>query len=124
MFGSAVRFAVVGVSNTLVGVAVIYLAWRVWAWPDWAANAIGYAVGFIWGFGWNRRWTFQARDRLAPSFLRYALVCTLAFLANLGVMLASRRWLGEGTFAPHLMGVCVYTVIAFLGSRFFAFRER
>jgi putative flippase GtrA len=124
MLGAAIRFAVVGLSNTLIGVLVIYLAWRLWGWPDWAANAIGYAIGFVWSFGLNRRWTFQARNRLGPSFVRYALVCALAFGANLTVMLWARRWLGDGTFAPHLIGACVYTVIAFLGSHFIAFRGR
>jgi putative flippase GtrA len=124
MLGVALRFAVVGVSNTLIGVLVIYLAWRVWGWPDWIANSLGYAVGLGCGFGLNRRWTFRARDNVSRSFARYLLVCGVAFAANLVAMLSFRRVLGDATFAPHLIGVCLYTAIAFLGSHYFAFRER
>jgi putative flippase GtrA len=122
LLASALRFAAVGVSNSVVGIAVIYLAWRVFGWPDVAANALGYAVGFLWGFGLNRRWTFRDRGSVASSFGRYLLVCALAFAANLLVVVGARSLLGQGTFAPHVIGVCVYTVIAFLGSRFYAFR--
>ena len=124
MLGAALRFLTVGVSNTLIGVLVIYLAWRGWGWPDWAANSLGYAVGFVWGFGLNRRWTFRARGSVSRSFARYVLVCAVAFAANLVVMLSFRRTLGDATFAPHLIGVCVYTALAFAGSHYFAFRER
>jgi putative flippase GtrA len=122
LLGSALRFAAVGASNTVIGVIVIYVAWRVFGWPDVAANALGYAIGFIWGFGLNRRWTFRDRGSIAGSFARYLLVCGLAFGVNLLAVVASRTVLGPGTFAPQLIGVCVYTVIAFLGSRFYAFR--
>jgi putative flippase GtrA len=124
MLAAAIRFAVVGVSNTLLGLLVIFVAWRLWGWPDWAANAFGYGVGFLWGFGLNRRWTFRARGSVSRSFVRYLLVCAAAFAANFVVMLAARAWLGPDTFAPHLLGVCVYTVLAFLGSHYFAFRGR
>jgi hypothetical protein len=39
-------------------------------------------------------------------------------------MLGCRRALGDASFAPHLIGACVYTAISFTGSQFFAFRER
>jgi putative flippase GtrA len=124
MLGAAIRFAVVGVSNTLIGLLVIYLAWRGWGWPDWAANSLGYAVGIVWSFALNRRWTFRARGSVSRSFMRFLLVCGVAFTANLVVMLSCRRALGDASFAPHLIGACVYTAISFTGSQFFAFRER
>jgi putative flippase GtrA len=122
LVASVLRFAAVGASNSVIGIIVIYLAWRALGWPDLAANALGYGVGFVWGFGLNRSWTFRDRGSLTGSFLRYLLVCVVAFAINLLAVIGTRKVLGEGTFAPHLIGVCIYTVIAFLGSRFYAFR--
>src|SRR5215813_10098156 len=116
MLRTALRFAAVGMSNTAIGLLVIYVAWHTWGWPDWAANSLGYAAGFVWGFGLNRQWTFRARDSVPRSFARYLLVCAVAFGVNMVAMLSSRRAVGEDTFAPHLIGVCLYTAIAFLGS--------
>ncbi len=124
MLGAALRFAAVGVSNSVIGILVIYVAWRALGWSDLAANALGYAVGFVWGFGLNRSWTFGDRGRIGASFLRYLAVCAVAFAVNLLAVVEARKMLGPGTFAPQLIGVCVYTVIAFLGSRFYAFRGR
>jgi hypothetical protein len=47
MLGAALRFAVVGVSNTLIGVLVIYLAWHVWGWPDGSPTPWG--MPWAWG---------------------------------------------------------------------------
>ena len=124
MLSMAVRFAIVGVSNSLFGLLVIYLAWRVWGWPDWSANAFGYSVGLAWGFALNRRWTFDSRGTVGRSLPRYLLVCAAAYAVNLVTVLAARRALGDGTFAPHVLGVAVYAVLGFLGSRYYAFRER
>ena len=72
---------------------------------------------------WSR---WFARDMQRMSLVGVDILArdAVAFAANLVVMLSFRRTLGDATFAPHLIGVCVYTAIAFAGSHYFAFRER
>jgi len=117
----AMRFCMVGASNTAIGLGLIWVAWRWLRWPDLPANVLGYSVGFLWSYALNRRWTFAHRGPLAQSFARFALICALAYAVNLAVLAASRAALGAASFWPHVLGMAAYTLVGFLGSQFYAF---
>ena len=118
------RFLLVGLSNTLIGMGVIYFAWRVLGLGDLPANMLGYAIGFVWSYGLNRLWTFQDSGAMGRSFSRFALVCAVAYLANLLVLFTARRLMGDASFLPHVFGSVAYTALGYLGSRFFAFKPQ
>jgi putative flippase GtrA len=118
------RFALVGVSNTAIGMSVIYIAWNTFHLGDMLANVLGYAIGFLWSYGINRLWTFQDNGSVARSFTRFALVCAAAYAANLVVLFATRSAIGETSFLPHVFGAVTYTILGYLGSRFFVFRHQ
>ena len=118
------RFALVGVSNTLIGIGVIYFAWRVLQWGDLPSNLLGYLVGFCWSYTLNRLWTFQDSGTVRRSFARFALVCAAAYAGNLLVLFAARALVGETSFLPHLLGSVAYTLLGYLGSRYFVFVHR
>jgi putative flippase GtrA len=120
--GRGLRFCAVGVTNTLLGLGLIWLAWRWWGWHDLAANALGYAAGFAWSFTLNRHWTFRHEGARGASLARFALVCTLAYAFNLAVLAVARSATRQDSFWPHVLAVGAYTVVAFLGSHFYAFR--
>lgn len=119
---SFVRFALVGASNTAIGLSVIYIAWRVFGLGDVAANVLGYLVGFCWSYTLNRLWTFKDAGPVGRSFMRFALICAAAYAVNLLVLFEARRLLGAESFLPHILGMVVYTGVSYLGSRFFAFK--
>lgn len=120
---SLFRFALVGLSNTLIGMGVIYLAWRGLGLGDLPANLLGYGIGWVWSYSLNRLWTFQDRGAMGRSLGRFALVCAVAYAANLLVLFAARRLMGEASFLPHVFGSVAYTALGYLGSRFFAFGQ-
>ena len=122
-FARAMRFGLVGASNTAIGLGLIWIAWHELGWPDLPANVLGYAVGFVWSYAWNRRWTFEHRGPLTRSFARFALVCAAAYLVNLAVLAITRRALGADTFWPHVLGMIAYTAAGFLGSHYYAFHH-
>lgn len=115
------RFALVGLSNTVVGFAAIWFALRRLGVCDVAANALGYAVGFAWGFLLNRSWTFGHRGRLDAGFIKYALVCVAAYAANLAVLMLVAGRLGSGSLMAQALGIATYSTLAYLGARHWAF---
>lgn len=121
---SFVRFALVGASNTLVGLGVIYFAWRVAGLGDLAANLLGYLIGFCWSYTLNRLWTFNDRGSVRRSFARFALVCAAAYAVNLLVLFEARRLMGDSSFLPHILGMVIYTMMGYLGSRYFVFDQQ
>lgn len=118
-----VRFALVGALNTLVGMSVIFITWHFFGFSDLAANLLGYAAGFVCSYSLNKLWTFSDRGNVGRSLWRFALVCAVAYGANLIVLFGTRSAMGPETFLPHVMGSITYTVVGYLGSRFFAFRK-
>jgi len=60
------RFTIVGIANTLLGLAVIYLLKWLFVAGDALANLMGYAIGLVASFILNQRWTFSSATRRQP----------------------------------------------------------
>jgi putative flippase GtrA len=121
-YASMLRFLLVGGSNTLVGLTAILIAVRVFGLNDLAANAIGYLIGFFWSFGLNRRWTFRHSGSPKVALVRYALVCSISYALNVIVLMAIRSVVPGAHLLAQLGAVITYSVAAYYGSRYFAFR--
>lgn len=117
------RFVLVGLSNTAVGLGTTWLALRHFGLGDAAANAVGYGAGFLWGFSWHRTWTFRHRGAIDTGLRRYAVVCCGSYLANLTMVLQVSRLLGEGNLVTQFCGMATYTMLAYTGARLYAFRS-
>ena len=118
---AALRFGLVGVLNTLVGLTVIWTLLLLGV-GDYPANACSYAVGLCVSFVLNRVWTFEVRGPVAgEEVARFLTVFALSYAANLGVLTIMR---GLG-FAQSLIGqgaaMATYSVCFFLLSRHFVF---
>ena len=118
-----VRFVVVGVFNTAIGLACIFAAKALLAWGDLAANAGGYAVGLASSFVLNRHWTFGDRGRVSPALLRFLAAFLVAYLANLATVFALRDLAGVDSYLAQAAGVVPYTALFFLASRIFVFLD-
>lgn len=119
--GQAVRFGLVGVANTGVGLGIIYACLFLLGWSDLAANLMGYTAGLLQSFLLNRRWTFRSPVPIAPAFLRFLVAFGISYAVNLALVLALRRADIPPALA-HAAGMPVYTFLFFLLSRRLAFR--
>jgi putative flippase GtrA len=115
------RFAAVGVSNTCIGLSVIF-ACKAWlGLGDVAANATGYGVALLLGFALNRQWTFEHRGKPSTAFLRYLLVLALSYAANLATTLGAIHILHLDSYVAQAFGIVPYALVGYLGARLFAF---
>ena len=119
-----IRYLLVGVVNTLVGLGTIYLAMYFLQMNLAYSNAFGYAVGIMVSFILNKKWTFDNQDHVGYSFLRYLLVLFVAYVVNLATVLFADSHFDLNPYLSQALGIIPYTTIGFLGSRYFAFRER
>lgn len=117
---SLIRYGIVGLGNSVVGLALIYLAKAVGI-GDVAANAIGYGVGLTFSFVVNKRWTFGYIGSHVRSFVRFCLIIAIAYFANLGVVITSIDRIGLNGYLSQALGVPIYTLIGYLGCRFYVF---
>jgi putative flippase GtrA len=82
-----VKFVLVGVSNTFVGLGTIYAMKSLLGLGDASSNLIGYGVGLSWSFWLNRSWTFEHREHPGRALVRFFAVALVAYVVNLAAVL-------------------------------------
>lgn len=117
-----IRFLIVGVANTLVGLSVIYAAKYFFHAGDVVANAIGYGIGICVSFFLNSRWTFAYEGAVLPAVAKFILGTAVAYGANLLTVVVAIDYFGLNSYLAQAMGMPVYTVTAYVASRYIVFR--
>ena len=117
-----VKFGIVGMSNTLLILAVYTALIKGFGMWYLAASAIGFAVGTVNGFVWNSRWTFRGHvgDALTP--VRWFAVQGCGLVADLGLVFL---FVHEAASTSSLGQVCttaIVTVFTFIANRAWTFR--
>ena len=129
MGGQAVRFIIVGLSNTAVDLVIFNLLRLIPGMPDIAAMAISYFCGIVNSFFWNKYWTFNARGSAKGKreFLVFLGVNLPPLVVNVVIFALLGIWAGQGSFIVRnakAFGAAVVTIAwNFFGSRYLAFRH-
>lgn len=130
-----IRYIIVGVMNTLVTLAVIYVCKSLLEVNMWISNALGYIAGVINSFMWNKMWVFQSSStNYRGEALRFAIgfmLCYgLQFLATwlLNSVMGSVEWdifgltVISGYGVATLLGMVIYTLANFVYNRVVTFK--
>lgn len=120
---TSIRFLIVGAINTFAGLLIIYAGKWLIGLEDIPANLMGYACGLLLSFFLNKRWSFRHAGAVLPALSRFLLVVLLAYLANLGLTLSAINYLSINSYLAHALGIAPYTILTYLGSRYFVFPE-
>jgi putative flippase GtrA len=127
---SMLRFLAVGVVNTLVGSAIMFGLYNLAGCSYWLSSAANYTLTSILSYFLNKRFTFRNRERSAAQVLRFAVNIALCYLIAYGAAkpLALRLLSGAAENVRDnvamLVGMGLFTVLNYLGQRFFAFAAR
>ncbi|WP_245917402.1 MULTISPECIES: GtrA family protein [Bacillus] len=125
------RFLVVGIINTIIGLSVMFILMNLLQQSYWIATFIGNSLGAVISFTLNRAFTFQSTVTFrkgAPRFLLIILACyflaygTADILAGwtimqsiFGTIISSEKELAI------LIGTALYTIANFLGQKYLVF---
>lgn len=119
----AVRFAVVGVANTAVGLAAIYSLMYFFSMGPLASNAIGYGLGLCVSFILNKQWTFSQKHLgMKSSAVKYMGLAALSYLLNFVAVWTATRSADVDGYVAQMFGVVVYSGAMFLGCKVYVFR--
>jgi putative flippase GtrA len=114
------RFALVGVSNTL-----LYAAAYVWLDRIGVhyvlASSLAFAVAVLNSYVLNRRWTFRSQARRAPELARFLCAQLLGAAASLSLLAALVELGGLNPLAAQVVAFPVASLISFALSREWAF---
>lgn len=123
------KFVLVGVVNTLVGSAVMFLLYNLAGCGYWFSSVMNYVVGSVVSYFLNRRFTFGVRERSLKQVLRFILNIAVCYGIAYGLARPLVRLILQSAAqavqdnAAMLVGMVVFTALNYLGQRFFAFKE-
>ena len=119
-----VKFALVGVINTLTSTSVYLLATRSFGWHPLSANALAFVVAVTVSYVLNKRWTFRdPRRDYHRQYVQFFTVSTIGFSLSEGII-----WLVHSVMGIHdlvAFGTAVVIVLFwnFTANRLWTFRR-
>lgn len=134
-FYQFIKYAIVGVMNTLLTLLVIYICKSFLDINPYVSNGIGYGTGLINSFLWNRTWVFKAADgkfhKQAVKFLIGFAICYIiqffivwslnqSSFGEIEVIIMGFTLSGYGIAT--LIGNVGYTLCNFIYNRMVAFK--
>ena len=122
------KFLLVGVGNTLLSMALMFLLEGLGYWPS---TAIAYVAGAVMSFLLNRRFTFRSEETFWRSAVKFALNVAVCYVLAYSLAQPVAGWVLGNTGMEEvwqerltkLGGMALYTVLNYFGQRFFAFRR-
>lgn len=117
---TAMKFASVGVVNTLLTLVIIFALKSLFGVSDPVANFVGYLAGLVCSFTLNQRWTFQHGAIGLAVVTRFAAAFIFSYVINIAVVLLVIR-LGLNHYLAHLAGMPFFTVAFYFSCRDFVF---
>jgi putative flippase GtrA len=116
-----VKYLVVGVINTLFGYSIIFGCMYLLGIEPAASNMIGYGIGLVVSFLMHRHVTFASKGDQRQEFVRFLAVFAIAYLLNLGVLLALVYWLHVGKGISQVAAGTAYVAASYLMQKFYVF---
>ena len=124
------KFMLVGVVNTLVGIAVMFFCFNVLAWSYWVSSVLNYMVGSIVSYLLNKRYTFQQKGNDWHTVWKFIVNVSVCYVLAYGLAKPFVEWLLSGVTtniqgnAALFVGMVLFVGFNYIGQRFWAFSTR
>lgn len=126
-----VRFLMVGVTNTLVGLSVMYILLHVACQSYWTSTFLGNSVGAVVSFFLNRSFTFKSQNSVFKSMLRFVVVILFCYFLSYTIGRNLVEWIlrtseitsSIQTDIAVLFSTGLYTVLNYLFQKVFVFKS-
>ncbi len=126
-----VRFLLVGVANTIVGLSVMYLLLHLAGFSYWVSTFLGNSVGAVVSYFLNRSFTFRSQSSGFKSMLRFVAVILFCYFVSYTFGRNLVEWIvsssnitsGMKTDIAVLISTGFYTVLNYLCQKLFVFKS-
>jgi putative flippase GtrA len=123
------KFLAVGLINTLVSSVIMFALYNAAEAGYWFSSAVAYLAGAVLNFFLNKYFTFKIKQWTIKIVLLFALTIAVSYLAAYGIakpvvsfFLRDYNSKLSGNISL-LTGMCLYTLINYIGQRFVVFRR-
>lgn len=129
---SFLKFLLVGVCNTILSMAIMYLLYITFEFGYWGSSAIAFTLVSIFSYVFNRKFSFKSKAPILQSVLRFSLVIAVCYMIAFGiakpimlwfVAMAELEWnISVVEKISMLLAQCIFTGLNFLGQRLWVFK--
>ncbi|MBV7505771.1 GtrA family protein [Bacillus sp. sid0103] len=128
-----VRFIMVGMVNTMVGLSVMYLLLHGPGLSYWMSTFLGNSVGACVSFFLNRRFTFRSDVSVLNGLLRFVMVILICYFISytMGENLVQWLLVNNDTITSRvktdlavLISTFLYTMLNYLSQKLIVFHKR
>ncbi|WP_311408688.1 GtrA family protein [Liquorilactobacillus uvarum] len=123
------KFIVVGIANTIFGMAIMFLFYNLFHFNYWVSSASNYIFGSILSYFLNKYFTFQNKSKDKRIIVRFVINITICYLIAYGAaqpvikVLFSSFPQGTQDNIAMLSGTILFVGLNYLGQRFWAFKK-
>jgi putative flippase GtrA len=129
---SLVRFLLVGLVNTGIGLAIMFLLLNVVGASYWVSTFTGNAIGACVSFLLNRAFTFKSTVSYHTGLPRFIIVILLCYFSSYFLSGKMGEWISQYfIISPEmaknvsvLLGSVFYTISNYLGQKYFVFTNK
>lgn len=124
------RFIIVGVLNTIVGTAIMFIFYNVFHFDYWISSAANYFFGSILSYFLNKYYTFSYRKKEWKSAIRFIINIIVCYFIAYGVAKPTMSWLMSGASktvqenVAMVFGMGLFVVLNYFGQRFYTFKNK
>lgn len=124
-----IPFILVGIVNTIFGTGIMFFCSEFLNLGYWVSSGANYFFGSILSFFLNKRFTFRSGEKGMKVILRFALNVMVCWLLAYGIAKPITLYILQNTGftlklqeqCAMLVGMVLFTVLNYLGQRFFTF---
>lgn len=132
LLSEQIRFALVGVMNTIIGTSAMFIAYNVFSLGYWPSSAINYIVGSIFSYFANKYFTFKSEKKSKKEIVRFIInIVVCYFIAYSVAKPVISTLLGSFNLEVSLLeqiemlfGTGFFIVINYFGQKFFVFTKK
>jgi putative flippase GtrA len=120
----------VGIVNTLTGMAIMFSLYNIFNLNYWVSSAVNYVLASILSFFLNKHFTFRAGPWSLYMIGTFIITIVGSYLVSYGMAKPAMYHIFSNCSqkvrdnAAMLVGMCLFTGLNYIGQRFIVFRRR
>lgn len=122
-FRQFIKYGLVGISNTLITLAVIFIFMKLLNVSYIISNAIGFLFGFINSFILNRIWTFKSKKSIGRESLFYIMIFSISYILQLMLLVILKEKLQMEPEYAQIIAILFYSILNFSGNKYITFKS-
>lgn len=116
-----IKFGIVGLSNTFVGLGIYYLL--LWLGANYlVCNAISWVISVFNAFYWNNKYVFKTSNTWLTALFRTYLSYGFSFLVSMVLLYVFVEWCGISKVLAPILTLVVTIPLNFILNKFWTFK--